>query len=363
MEGGYGEQVEDQGERSRAQRDREPGHAAPLRPAQRAAPARAALRLWSGAVWCLLGAAGREGDPELRHAGGRGQRQGDHDARGFACVVGEGAGDRGCVAGVASVAAGVDRRAGAALRLLPERDDDPGRRSALNDKEPDRGPDPDGDERPSLPLWHLSAHPDGDQAGRHSDGEGRQVMTGFLQEQEFSRRTFAKAGGALIVGFSTLGAIIGAKASAAGAGAFDSFGPYDSQQLDSWLAIHGDNTASIKLGMIELGQGSTTGLLMIAGEELNMDMSQLKMVANDTDLTPNQGGTYGSQAVHVGGKQTRAAAAAAYQALPGMASTQLGVPAASLSVSKGVVSGGGKQITYGQLIGDKLFNTAIPASY
>jgi CO/xanthine dehydrogenase Mo-binding subunit len=182
---------------------------------------------------------------------------------------------------------------------------------------------------------------------------------------ELSRSTFLKGGGALIVGFSTLGAVIGAKANAAGAGAgtFDSFGPYDSQQLDSWLAIHGDNTASMKLGMIELGQGSTTGLLMIAAEELNMDMSQLKMIANDTDLTPNQGGTYGSQAVHVGGKQTRAAAAAAYQALLGMASTQLGVPAASLSVSKGVVSGGGKQITYGKLVGDKLFNTAIPASY
>ena len=35
-----------------------------------------------------------------------------------------------CGAGAASVAAGVDRRAGAALRLLPERDDDPGRRPA-----------------------------------------------------------------------------------------------------------------------------------------------------------------------------------------------------------------------------------------
>ena len=129
---------------------------------------------------------------------------------------------------------------------------------------------------------------------------------------ELSRSTFLKGGGALIVGFSALGAMIGAKANAAGTGTFDSFGPYDSSQLDSWLAIHGDNTASIKLGMIELGQGSTTGLLMIAAEELNMDMSQLKMIANDTDLTPNQGGTYGSQEVHVGGKQTRAAAAAAY---------------------------------------------------
>jgi nicotinate dehydrogenase subunit B len=34
----------------------------------------------------------------------------------------------------------------------------------------------------------------------------------------------------------------------------------------------------------------------------------------------------------------------------------------SLSVSKGVVSGGGKTITYGQLIGDKLFNIAMPQS-
>ena len=189
-------------------------------------------------------------------------------------------------------------------------------------------------------------------------------MTGLLHEKELSRRTFVKAGGALIVAFSTLGAAFGGKAAqAAGGGAFDSFGPYDSQQLDSWLAIHGDNTASIKLGMIELGQGSTTGLLMIAAEELNMDMSQVKMIANDTNLTPNQGGTYGSQAVHVGGKQTRAAAAAAYQTLLGMASAQLGVPAASLTVSKGVVSGGGKSVTYGQLVGDKLFNAAIPASY
>ncbi len=189
-------------------------------------------------------------------------------------------------------------------------------------------------------------------------------MTGLMHEREFSRNTFVKRGGALIVAFSTVGAVLGSQAaSAAGGGEFDSYGPYDSQQIDSWLAVHADNTVSVKLGMIELGQGSTTGLLMIAAEELNTDMSQMKMIANDTNVTPNQGGTYGSQAVHVGGKQTRAAAAAAYQTLLGMASTQLGVPVGSLSVSKGVVSGGGKTVTYGDLIGDKLFNVAIPASY
>ncbi len=152
-------------------------------------------------------------------------------------------------------------------------------------------------------------------------------------------------------------------AKAAANPAFDSNGPFDSQQIDSWLSIHADNTATVKLGMVELGQGSPTGLLMVAAEELNMDFTQMKMLSNDTDVTPNQGGTYGSQALQVGGKQTRAAAAAAYQALLGMASTHLGVPVGSLTVSKGVVSGGGKTVTYGELIGGKLFNVTIPASY
>ena len=43
-----------------------------------------ALRLRSGAVRCVLGAAGRQGDPLVRDAGRRGERQGDHDARGHA---------------------------------------------------------------------------------------------------------------------------------------------------------------------------------------------------------------------------------------------------------------------------------------
>jgi len=50
------------------------------------------------------------------------------------------------------------------------------------------------------------------------------------------------------------------------------------------------------------------------------------------------------------------AAAQAKQALLGLASASLGVPAASLTVDKGVVSGADKTVTYGQLVGGKLFN-------
>jgi len=185
-------------------------------------------------------------------------------------------------------------------------------------------------------------------------------MTGFMHEREFSRRSFVKGGGALIVGFS---ALAGSAKAAVDPHPFTSFGPANSNLIDSWLVINADNTATVKLGKVELGQGSMTGLLMVAAEELSMDMSQMRALTNDTDLTPNQGTTAGSSSISSGGKQTRAAAAAAYQTLLGMAATQLGVAASSLTVDKGVVSGGGKTITYGQLLGGKLFNVTMGPQY
>jgi CO/xanthine dehydrogenase Mo-binding subunit len=187
-------------------------------------------------------------------------------------------------------------------------------------------------------------------------------MTEMLNK-EFSRKSFVKGGGAMIVGFSAVGAGLGAKVAQAAEDPFASHGPYDATQIDSWVTIHGDNTATIKLGKIEQGQGVLTGLLMVAGEELDMALSQLKYVNHDTNVTPNQGPTVGSQGIQSGGKQVRGAAAAAKAALLDLASKQLGVSKSSLSVKDGVVSGGGKTVTYGQLIGDKLFNVKIDSMY
>jgi CO/xanthine dehydrogenase Mo-binding subunit len=181
-----------------------------------------------------------------------------------------------------------------------------------------------------------------------------------MHEREFSRKSFLKGGGAMVVGFSLAGAGLGARvAKAAGEDPFASNGPLDQIAVDSWLIIHADNTASLKIGKVEMGQGTPTALLMIAAEELSMDFGQMKMITHDTNVTPNQGASVGSQGVQTGGKQTRAAAAAAYQALLKLASANLGVPVSGLSVKSGVVSGGGKTVTYGALLGEKLFNTTI----
>ena len=103
-------------------------------------------------------------------------------------------------------------------------------------------------------------------------------------EFPFSRRDLLKGGGALIVGFNMSGV-------PALAARGDGAGPPDPNAVDSWIAIHADNTATIYFGKIEMGQGNTTGLLQIAGEEPDLDMSQLKAVRIDTHVTPNQGAT------------------------------------------------------------------------
>ena len=181
---------------------------------------------------------------------------------------------------------------------------------------------------------------------------------------EFSRKTFLKGGGALVVGLAVAPvaqAFNDPKAASpyhTGAVA----GPPPANQIDSWIAIHADNTASIYSGRVNLGQGTPNGLLMIAGEELDLDLAQLKWIEADSNVTPDSGVTVGSSSIRSAGPQVRAAGASAKQALLALAATQLGVPVAGLSVKSGVVSGGGKTITYGQLIGDKLFNAPLVAA-
>ena len=85
--------------------------------------------------------------------------------------------------------------------------------------------------------------------------------------------SFLLRGGALVVGFSLAGCVTPGK----GAGQptqrgqrAPKAGPPDADASDTWLAIHADNTATLYTGFAELGQGSTTALLQVAAEELDL---------------------------------------------------------------------------------------------
>jgi nicotinate dehydrogenase subunit B len=181
------------------------------------------------------------------------------------------------------------------------------------------------------------------------------------------RRDFLRAGGALMVGLS-----LGGCAATGRPGAVESASPgvgprearaqpWAPEQVDTWLVIHEDNTATLYTGFAELGQGTTTSLLQIAAEELDLGMDQIKAAPLDTHLSPNQGGTYSSASVQRGRPQITAAAAEARRALLALAATRLGTDIEKLNVSRGRVRAGraGRGLSYGELIGGRRFNVTI----
>jgi len=81
-----------------------------------------------------------------------------------------------------------------------------------------------------------------------------------------------------------------------------------------------------------------------------------------TDVTVDQGGSGGSDAIQTDGWPMRRVAAEARRVLLDMGSQRLGVPVAGLTVSNAVITASNdpaKRVTYGELIGGKKFNVAL----
>ncbi|HEY6212019.1 MAG TPA: molybdopterin cofactor-binding domain-containing protein [Vicinamibacterales bacterium] len=209
-----------------------------------------------------------------------------------------------------------------------------------------------------------------------------------------SRRTFLKGSGYLLVGISAgavarLGTEVegrgrrsGLGDGGRGAGTEVAEGPYpdpDFHQLDSWIVIHPDNTATFSVGKTDCGQGTGTAFRQMMADELDIAFEKTTCVMGSTDITVDQGGSGGSDAIQVDGWPMRRTAAEARRVLLDMASARLGVPVDQLTVKDAVVSikgtevgsrgrrsdggdGGrtaGTEVTYGELIGGKRFNVTL----
>src|SRR6266702_3287884 len=204
-------------------------------------------------------------------------------------------------------------------------------------------------------------------------GRNRKEMSGFTripkQVEEVlekwngttSRRTFLKSAGLFVVSFSTAAsAEAAAEGQAAGAG-----GPYPDpnfRQLDSWIVIHEDNTATFYVGKTDCGQGTGTSFRQMMSDELDIAYNNTSVIMGSTDITVDQGGSGGSDAIQTDGWPMRRVAAEARRVLLEMASARFGVPVDQLAVSAGVITlktDPSKRVTYGQLIGGKKFNVAL----
>jgi CO/xanthine dehydrogenase Mo-binding subunit len=178
-----------------------------------------------------------------------------------------------------------------------------------------------------------------------------------------SRREFLRTSGMLVVGVSAA-AVVGPFV--AGAGAQDAArGLYpdpDYHQLDSWIVIHEDNTATFYVGKTDCGQGTGTAFRQMMSDELDVAYDKTTCIMGTTDITVDQGGSGGSDAIQTDGWPMRRVAAEARRVLLEMASQRLGVPVAGLAVSNAVISvtaDPSKKVTYGELIGGRKFNVAL----
>ncbi|MBS7541828.1 xanthine dehydrogenase family protein molybdopterin-binding subunit [Ancylobacter oerskovii] len=161
-----------------------------------------------------------------------------------------------------------------------------------------------------------------------------------------SRRGFLKAAAA-VSGALVIGVRLGPSEALAAA-------PTDGPMPNAFVKIAPDNTVTVLIKHLDMGQGVTTGLTTLVAEELDADWGQMRaafapadaQLYNNLLFGPVQG-TGGSTSVANSWEQLRKAGAAARQMLVAAAAEQWGVPADSVTVEKGTLKSGSHSGNFG----------------
>ena len=116
----------------------------------------------------------------------------------------------------------------------------------------------------------------------------------------------------------------------------------DNPMLDRWVSFPAPGKITINTGRVEIGQGVLTAMAQIAADELGVAMERIVIRSGDTDLTPNEGYTAGSQSMQAGGVAMRQACADVKALFLAQAATVIGCAVSELAVRDGSILRGGK---------------------
>ena len=130
---------------------------------------------------------------------------------------------------------------------------------------------------------------------------------------------------------------------------------------NAFVRIGPDNTVTVIVKHLEMGQGTYTGLPTLVAEELDADWSQIRVEGAPADAKRYNNlfwgeaqGTGGSTALANSYEQLRKAGATARAMLVAAAAEKWQVPASEINVSKGVVfmRRARRKATFGELAAD-----------
>src|SRR6267142_517115 len=318
-------------QRQGAKRGRARRHAASVGIARRGRPYRHQVRLRHGALRRLHRPCGRLAHPLMRDAGVDRRREEDHDHRGHRRDAPR-----------AESAGGLARAERAPVRLLPERADDAGSRSARDQPQALGQGHRHLHGREHLPLRHVPADPGGHQGGR----EGERMS----QVINVSRRGFLvglAGAGALILGAQTVPKLLWAKKSSNGSTHADEA----TLHPNLFVGIDPDGTVYIVAHRSEMGTVIRTSLPLVVADELDADWKRVRIEQAIGAERYGDQNTDGSHSVRSFLEVMREAGATARLMLIRAAGQQFGAPDSECRTDLHTVghTPTGRRLGYGEL--------------
>jgi len=124
-------------------------------------------------------------------------------------------------------------------------------------------------------------------------------------------------------------------------------------EANLWFEITKDNILLLHQPKVEMGQGTFTGMAQIVSDELDMDISQIQVLAAETATGIVDGmSTGGSLSIAQLYLPLREMAATMREFIKSEASKKLGVDAGSLKTASGILTGAGKTMTFAEAMAD-----------
>ncbi len=116
-----------------------------------------------------------------------------------------------------------------------------------------------------------------------------------------------------------------------------------------WFEITKDNQVILRSPKVEMGQGAFTGFAQLAADELEVDISQIQVVAAATSTGIVDGFTGASLSIAQLWMPLREMAATMREMIKVEAAKKMNVKLSDLKVKDGVISVGGKTMTYAEV--------------